>query len=203
MKITSKIATAFVAIALTSAAHAVSLQSIVGEISFVGGAKFNRKLETASAVLAWTGVTQSGKPGTTSPTTGDFVSVALNTPVNFTAPWFFADATPSLWSVGGFSFDIGSSLVSRTTTNGFTSLSVMGTGMIKKSGFADTPGTFAFSTSGTNTRAILSFSSNSAASGGNIAPPRPNQVPDGGATLALLGVSFLGLGGVSRFIRRK
>lgn len=192
MKLTSKIVATMAIIAFTSSAQAVSLQSIVGEINFVGTAALNGPITTATGVQTWTGGAAGGLPGAAALINGDFSSVSVNTPVTFAAPWLFANATPSLWQVGGFSFDIGSSLVVRgPTIPGSSFLAVTGTGFIKKDGFRNTPGTFSFTTQGPDGESTFSFSST------------VKSVPDGGATLALLGVSFLGLGGVSRLIRRK
>jgi hypothetical protein len=192
MKITSKIAATFAVIAFTSAAQAVVLPGIVGEVNFVGTAALNGPITTATGVSTWSGTASGGLPGVAAPISGDFLSIALNTPVTFAAPWIFANATPNLWQVGGFSFDIGSSMVVRgPTLPGSSFLAVSGTGFIKKAGFKDTPGTFSFTTQGPSGESTFSFSST------------VKSVPDGGATLALLGVSFLGLGGVSRLVRRK
>lgn len=66
-------------------------------------------------------------------------------------------------------------------------LNLAGTGTAKLAGFTETRGDWTFTA--TNNRGEFSFTS--------INTPR---VPDGGATLALLGVSVLGLGGMRRFL---
>ncbi len=177
MKLTSKIAATFAVLALASTAQAAKIN---GVISFDGQATING---TNTGVTTFTGVT-SGIP-----ITGSFSAfVAPNTPVTIAAPWLFnSGPIANFWSVGGFTFNLSSSSV--IFQSGFNVL-VGGTGMITGNGFDPTPGTWSYSSqngAGSNVR----FSASS------------NSVPDGGATLALLGASFLGLGGVSRLVRRK
>lgn len=177
MKLTSKIAAAFAAIALAATtAHAAK---IVGVISFDGQATING---SNTGVSNFTGVT------TGIPITGSFTSVAANTPVTIAAPWSFnSGPIANFWTVGGFTFNLSSSsIIFQSGQN----VLVGGTGMITGNGFEATPGTWSYS-SQSGAGANVRFSASSA------------TVPDGGATLALLGVSFLGLGGVSRLVRRK
>jgi VPDSG-CTERM motif len=176
MKIASKIATAFAVLAIASTAHAAKIS---GVISFDGQATING---TNNGVSAFTGVTAG------IPITGSFSSVAPNTAVTIAAPWFFnSGPIANFWSVGGFTFNLSSSsIIFQSGPN----VLVGGTGMITGNGFEPTPGTWSYSSQngqGANVR----FSASS------------NSVPDGGATLALLGASFLGLGGLSRLVRRK
>lgn len=70
-----------------------------------------------------------------------------------------------------------------------SSLTLTGLGIAKVAGFDDTVGSWSF----TATQNGTTFGWDS------INSPAP-RVPDGGATLALLGVSVLGLGGMRRFL---
>ena len=112
---------------------------------------------------------------------GDFVGIAINTPVVMTSYTFDPSTmTNGLWSVGGFTLNLLSSTVDFRSP---TFLSVSGTGIITGIGFDPTPGVWAFSSqaAGGHTGATFSFSANTAA------------VPDGGMTLALLGAGMIGL----------
>ena len=80
------------------------------------------------------------------------------------------------------------SISSRDYNPGF-SLSLSGLGVAKVAGFDDTVGKWTFTASQDGT--IFGFDS--------INSPAP-RVPDGGATLALLGVGILGLGGMRRLL---
>jgi hypothetical protein len=114
---------------------------------------------------------------------GDFVGIAINTPVVMTSYTFDPSTmTNGLWSVGGFTFNLITSSVDFRST---TFLSVSGTGIITGPGFDPTPGEWAFSSqaAGGHTGATFSFSANTAA----------GAVPDGGMTLALLGAGLMGL----------
>jgi VPDSG-CTERM motif len=176
MKLTKTIATTLAVLALASTVHAAK---ITGVISFDGQATING---ANNGISAFTGVT-SGIP-----ITGSFSSVAPNTPVTIAVPWLFnSGPIANFWSVGGFTFDLSSSSI---LFQSGSNILVGGQGMISGNGFDPTPGTWSYSSqngAGANVR----FSASS------------NSVPDGGATLALLGASFLGLGGVSRLVRRK
>ncbi len=177
------------ALALTSAAQAGYIN---GTIGFVGSATLNNSnIALATAVNSWSGAAAGGLPGAGAPITGDFIGILVGAPVTFGSPWTFSSPKVGLWAVNGFTFDIGSSLVSVGVLGGQTFLNVSGTGLIKKAGFTDTPGVFSFTAQTPGVASVFTFS----ASG--------NAVPDGGATVALLGLSILGLGGVGRLVRRK
>lgn len=176
MKLASKIAATLAVLALASTANAAMIS---GLITFGGG----------------NGVYTAGNTGilniTTQPTvtfaTGNFVptigQTAIFKPFNFTS-----GALNDLWTVGGFEFD----LTSMTQTlNTSLTIATVGTGMLSGNGFQATPGTFEFSANPGTASQTFSFTAATQA------------VPDGGATFALLGLSLLGVGGVSRFVRRK
>lgn len=80
---------------------------------------------------------------------GDFSSIAAGTNVTMAAPWIFnpSTATPSLWSVGGFKFDLNSSVIVSQTA---TFLNITGIGTISGNGFDPTAGTWSFTSSDSN-----------------------------------------------------
>lgn len=180
MKLTSTIAATLGVLALASTAHA---QPITGVIGFNGIAVLNSpNLAVATTVTSWTGA----KVGATH--TGSFSSIATDTPALFTGGWVFGSGINPLWQVGGFTFNLSSSVIEGQNSN---SLVVSGTGMITGNGFTPTPGTWRFSTQQPADGNKFEFSASSRA------------VPDGGTSVAMLGLSFLGLGGLSRLVRRK
>lgn len=74
--------------------------------------------------------------------------------------------------------------------NAGASLTLKGWGIVSVAGFDNTPGSWSFTATQDGT--VFGWDSI------NTQP-----VPDGGATLALLGASVLGLGGIRRFLPRK
>jgi hypothetical protein len=89
----------------------------------------------------------------------------------------------SLWSTGGFTFDLMNS-ANLSTADG---LIIAGTGIIHNAAFEDTTGTFSLTASrSTPGQVEFTFQATSSA------------VPDGGATAMLLGVGMLGLGAIRR-----
>jgi hypothetical protein len=111
----------------------------------------------------------------------------------FTAPWTFnSGALAGLWSVGGFTFDLTQSAIAFQGVIGPSEfLNVTGTGMLTGNGFTSTPGTWSFTSQfpgNSSTTGVVEFSFSAT----NVA------VPDGGTTMALFGVSLLGLGAVRR-----
>jgi len=155
--------------------------TINGNITFHGGCTLDTgNANTAHAVTSW----QNTKVETVS---GDF-DTFINPldPASFSAPWVFdpSTSTPSLWNVGGFTFDL---LTSTIVLRGNGFLSVSGTGTISGNSFDPTLGTWSFSTQNPSARGIFSFS----AAG--------DSVPDGGSAVALLGIALTGI----EVLRRK
>jgi hypothetical protein len=181
LKTTSKLAAALVAAAaLTSAANAAFVE---GKIDFgIVVTLDSQNLGSATKVMSW---------DTTFVTlvTDDYDTFANpGNPAIFTAPWTFnSGAVTPLWTAAGFSFDLSSSAVNGVQTNTF--LNVVGTGTVTGNGFDPTPGTFSFTITnqgGAAGNGQFSFVASTA------------TVPDGGTTVALLGVSLLGLHGLRR-----
>ena len=93
-----------------------------------------------------------------------------------------------VWTVksGNFSFDLTSVNVVRDLDKGFLSLYGLGVVSSTISGLDATPGDFRFTLNGRKEDTTFSWSSDSAA------------IPEGGAAIALLGLSLLGLEGARR-----
>lgn len=97
-----------------------------------------------------------------------------------------------VWTVksGNFSFDLTSVNVVRNSNAGFLSLYGLGVVSSTISGLDATPGDFRFTLNGNDTKqTIFAWSSDSAA------------IPEGGAAIALLGLSLLGLEGARRRLK--
>ena len=164
---------------------------ISGNITFAGGARLNTSsVGTATEVVAWTGANGTGSPIVIS-ADGSFSSVTPGATVAFTAPWFFnSGAVNSLWSVGGFTFDLTSSHI--VFQGGSPAIvGVDGTGTILENGQSPETMSWSFSTSdpGASGNAGLIFSFQAA--GGTTGAA---TAPDGGTTAMLLGLGMLGLG---------
>ena len=116
---------------------------VTGSIDFGGVVTFDTmSLATATRVSVWNSsfVLQDS---------GSFSSIAPGTNVTMAAPWIFnpSTATPSLWSVGGFKFDLTSASVATQNAN---FLNVTGLGTVSGNGFDPTPGIWSFSSSNSN-----------------------------------------------------
>jgi len=162
--------------------HQADAVMINGNITFAGGAVFDTdSLATATRVNAFSDVTVESRDG-------DFVAfINDDDPVNMSSPWIFSPSTftPNLWSVGGFSYDLATSMVVLQNAD---FLLITGTGTISGNGFDPTQGTWSFTAQSPSANGVFSFS----ASGGFV-------TPDGGTTAALLGLSLVGL----EFLRRR
>lgn len=167
------------AFALTSAASA---GFISGGISLGGGYATNTgNLNTATTFTSFTAISTGG--------TGNFSPVTLGTAVTQTG--FTFNPLPSggvtnLWTVTigatTYAFDLSSPI--SIIQPGDNTLTLKGTGKLKITGFTNTPGTWVFTAN--QAGGSFSFSSSNGA------------VPDGGTTVALLGLSLLGLHGARR-----
>jgi hypothetical protein len=152
---------------------------ITGDIDFVAEVQFDSNhLGSATMVTAWNMAAVSG-------TSGDFSSVANGTAVTFQTPYIFNPPTAygSLWSVGGFTFNL---VDSTTITQSNFALVIVGTGFVSGNGFDITPGTWSFAVTQSNggTSTEFSFQGNSTAT----------PTPDSGSTVALLGVALFTVG---------
>ena len=181
MKLVSKIGAAlFAAFVLSSTASAVKIKGVIG---FTGGASLNsNNLSLATQVVEW------DTPKVSVIHTLDFAGIATGTDVLLVDTWDLTTAAPGIvdfWKVGGFSFDLTSS-TRYYDPAGLGFLSASGYGVIRKVGLEDTTGTWSFSTQRPGAGNLFTFSASGEA------------IPDGGTTVALLGVSLLGLHGLRR-----
>ena len=175
-------------------AHSAFATKITGTIDFTGPLTLGNNggpvtLGNATKVVSWGGV--GGNQAIVSQATGDLNTVAIVTQAeNFASPsaatlatnWSFnSGAINPFWQVGGFTFQLTSSSVNSQTN---TFLDVSGSGFITGNNFESTPGTWTFNI--TNQSSAFSFQSATA------------SVPDGGASLALLGMGLIALEGLRR-----
>jgi hypothetical protein len=180
--------TGILALGMVVAAHAVP---ITGSIDMSGTATLNSTfLGSATAATAFSGATVGGSPtGTFAGTFGASVTWSgFSWPSNvLVAPlWTFVSGANT------YSFDLASVSIS-SQTNSF--LNLMGSGTLHVTGFDDTPGLWSFTISnpggGAHPNFVFTFANSQTAAG----------VPDGGMTVALLGIAFVGLEGLRRKLR--
>ena len=172
---------------MTQHAQAVPLS---GAITFAGGCEMDTgTVNTATTVTGW--LDQMGVMPHVASRSGDFVSlVAVGDIATFTAPWtFVSGAHPSFWSVDGFTFDLTSSSIV-FQAGGAINVSLIGT--VSGHGFTPTVfmGNFSSQDPPAGSPPVFSFS---------IAF---GSVPDGGATVALLGLALAGIEGMRRKLAR-
>ncbi len=147
---------------------------VIGDIDFSGVVTFDTmSLATAKQVSNW-------NTSFVSRDTGDFSGISFGTHSVMSA-WAFnpSTPTPSLWTVGGFTFDLSNSVVASQSA---TFLNVSGVGSISGNGFDPTPGLWSFTSSNSNgnNSSTFSFQSNTVA------------VPENGSlALFTLGLSLI------------
>ncbi len=171
---------AAVALALVSAQAA----PISGQIGFTGRVGLNTgSAATATAVTSWITPTVSG-------TSGSFTGIANGTSVFIVSPWSFnSGAIAGFWSVGGFTFNlISSSITGQGGTPGSTAyVNVSGTGIVSDGNSANDQ-TILWNFSTQDPAIVGSPSAQFTFSASNT------TIPDGGATIALLGLALTGAG---------
>ena len=153
---------------------------IVGDIDFGGMVTFDTlSLATATEVIQWNSsyaLKDSGDFAT-------FINPSTHPAATMAAPWIFnpSTATPGLWTIGGFTFDLTAAVV---TFQSATFLNITGTGTISSThvGLDPTPGFWSFSSSTANgqTQNSFGFQANAEA------------VPES-STISLLMIGVLGL----------
>jgi len=159
---------------------------ITGTITFNGGATLDQGEATATEVTSITDFEVQSFSGSFVGEPGIAVNSAVTTNVAPATPWVFAPSTAfnNLWSVGGFTFNLAGSTVALQDA---TDLIVHGSGTISGNGFTATGGTFSFSiVGGSGSGGVFSFTAATTA------------LPDGGATVALLGFALIGIEGLRR-----
>ena len=188
----SKTILVFFALGLISCALCVQQAQavpITGAITFAGGVELDTSsVNTATMVTGW--LDENNAIPTVQSASGSFAGLA-GAMVTFTSQhWSFASGPIALfWQVGGFTFNLIASHIVSQTGNGF--LSVSGTGTITGNGFTPTSGTWTFSVQDDASNGVFSFSGGSQAT------------PDGGATVALLGLALAGIEGTRRKLKRQ
>ena len=168
---------------------------IKGSIDFVGVVSFDTlSLATATTVDTWNScfVTQDSldfasfvPPGTNVTMADPWVFNSGSPPPGFSSP---GPATPGLWSVGGFTFDLTTSTVVSQTAS---FLNITGVGTASGHGFDATPGTWSFTSSkasGSDSN-TFGFQANTAA------------VPES-STISLLAMGAVVVAGISLARRR-
>ena len=182
----SKTILVFVALGLLSCAFCVQQAQavpITGAINFAGGVEMNGTADTATKVISW--LDQDGNMPTVQGASGSFAGLDGATAI-FAFPWTFGSGVTALWQVGGFTFNlIASSIVNQG--DGF--LTVSGTGRITGNGFHPTYSRWFFSIQDDGAGGVFSWSGGSQAT------------PDGGPTVALLGLALAGIEAIRRKFR--
>jgi VPDSG-CTERM motif len=167
-----------------------SAAAIEGNINFAGAVHLdNNNLGSATTVVTWfDAFNNAGKTSVVPGATGAFSVIPAGTSATMAQPWVFNPSTPTaaLWSVGGFTFDLLSATV---VSQSNTFLNVLGTGIVSGNGFDPTSATWSFTVNNSNgqPKMMFSFAANN------------NSVPDGGITVALLGIALVGV----EVLRRK
>ena len=163
------------ALALIQTVHAVP---ITGNIGFSGTANLDSgSVQTATEVASW-GANVVGS------TSGSFTTVTLGSLVTLTSPWSFTSGSiNSFWSVGGFTFNLISSSI-HSQDGSF--LNVLMNGTVTGNGFTATPYSGAFSVQNPPSDGVVQYTE-------SLSFNPPGSVPDGGATVMLLGTALCGL----------
>ena len=181
----TKLAVIFGAVAAMLTAASVQALPITGSIALGGMANLNSQETT---VTSWPFVYVVAD-------SGSFGSINPYSMVNMTSSaWQFSPAPgkalSDAWNVGGFTFNFLSDSVSQSGNF----LDLTGTGTISASGYATTTfdWTLAAETSGSS--AQFTFSATAGAPAGTTG----GQVPDGGLTVAFLGLALAGVEGLRR-----
>lgn len=156
-----------VLLSLVSVSYALPM--ISGNITFAGGVVLNDTKDVATQVTSWTNPTVESVSGDFTP------SITIGDGVFFDYPWTFGSGLNALWNVGGFTFNLESSVVVLQTVD-YLLVSGLGT-IIDTNGFyANTPGDFKFSIPGDAANTIFSFAAASKSF------PVTKSVPETGAT---------------------
>lgn len=168
---------------------------ITGDIKFGGTVMYDtNSLATAKQVSSWNAFV-TGTSGSFSTANG---GVPFGNSVTLATPWVFNPGTSysPLWSLtynGGadsYSFNLlGPTVVIVMQSSTF--LNITGAGMLFGTGFDATAGTWSFTstTSGRRNTSSFGFTADTTA------------VPDGGTTVTLLGIAFVGLEGLRRKLK--
>jgi hypothetical protein len=185
--ITKIIVAAAVAVAITQSVQATPITGGIG-LSGYGITLNNANVETSTEVLNWGTITAGGGSGSLAGVSGTVTMGAV--------PWLFNSSESSFWSVGGFTFNLISSVpaAAQYIGGGLYSETIYLAGTVSSTNpnFSTTAFTGLFS---------IQDPSSSAGNGGFLFAGsfNFNSVPDGGTTALLLGSVLSGLA----LIRRK
>src|SRR5262245_31355139 len=132
---------------------------IDGNINFAGSVQYDtQSLKTAKQVSIWFDVAHNaGFSNVTGGTTGDFSGILPGTQATMGTPWKFNPSTPTLglWSVGGFTFDLSSSIIDTQTK---FELTIEGVGIVSGNGFDPTPMNWMFTSQNAGGTKMVEFS---------------------------------------------
>jgi hypothetical protein len=187
----SKTILVFLALGLISCAFGVQQAQASGVITFAGGAELGDvngnqvySVNDATQVIGW--LDEDGNRATVQSVSGVFANFAqVGDFVDFTSAWSFESGPIDMfWQVDGFTFNL---VVSHILFQADGFLAVWGKGLITGHGYTS-GGNWRFSTQDDPADGVFSFSA--------------STVPDGGATVALLGLSLAGIEVVRRKLRK-
>jgi hypothetical protein len=174
--------------------HQAQATSINGDIQFGGETQFDtNSLATATHVNTWFDVFHNAGFSSITRGTGDFGGIAPGTQAATAQLWMFnpSTPTPSLWSVGGFTFHLLSSTV---PTQNASSLTVAGTGIVSGNGFDPTFMNWSFTPASSGGETSITFSFTAIGS---------TAVADTGSAVALLGFALTGIEVLRRRLRNR
>jgi hypothetical protein len=186
----------FLALGLISCAFGVQQAKASNVITFAGGVELGDihgnqvfSVNDATQVIGWLDGGDPPNMPTVESVSGVFATfgVMVGDSVTFTPTWSFNSGPISMfWQVDGFTFHLVASQVV-FQPDGFVSVS--GSGYITGPNDYRQGGNFRFTSQDDPADGVFSFSMSS--------------IPDGGATVALLGLSLAGIEGIRRKLRRK
>jgi hypothetical protein len=153
-------------------------------ITFTGGAQLDTdSVMTAQQVTTW--LDENNALPTVTSVSGVFADfVGVGHTVTFANNWSFNSGATAFWTVDGFTFDL---ITSRVIVRDGGFLSVMGSGVITGHGYTF-DGTWRFSTQDDPSNGVFSWSG--------------STVPDGGITVAMLGLALAGIEVIRRKVRK-
>lgn len=169
--------------------------SITGAIGIGGSVTFNTtSAATATQVTSWIAPHVTLDSGTFAASPNQFAITPGPTAVVIFAPgvWNFNTTSQinNFWAVGGFTFQLLSSfVVTRTGTPGTSGYVVVdGTGIVSGHGYTPTQMSWSFTATDPGVGNPISWTFNA-----SVNSTTPNSVPDGGSTIALLGLALSGV----------
>lgn len=168
-----------IAMAITATVQATPIS---GNITLGGNDTMDgTSVNNSTTVTGWSAVTTGGAAS------GSFIGILAGTAVTMGSPWIFSPSTPTpaLWSVGGFTFNLGTSTII-TDTAGYLNITGDGTITSTNPSLDPTPFVWRFGTQDPSSQVgnnlpVFTFSG------------ATGSVPDGGTTAMLLGIALSGV----------